>query len=146
MTLRASLRPMNPPLDQVEGLALCDLFLEVGMDASTLHEGWSAEGATHLLVGERSLRREAVPLAAAKRLGLIEIDRGQRQCPVVSRVPRLRTIVNGLALFILRGNLRRDNGMSPRPCDSVVERSACSRASLPRRPSRDCGVSSENRR
>jgi hypothetical protein len=64
----------------------------------------------------------------------------------VWRVPRLRTIVNGLALFIHHEDVRRDNGVSPRPCDSVVERSACSRASLPRRPSRDCGVSSENRR
>lgn len=123
-----------------ERLLLCDLFDDLGPDAPTLCEGWAtAHLAAHLLVRDR--RPDALPGLVAG--GFLErwthkVEEGAREkdpYPVVVR--RLRsgpprwapTAWPGLAdrgnvheLFVHHEDVRRANGLGPRPDSAEQER------------------------
>lgn len=121
---------MADALDRRERDELCDLFLELGPDAPTLCEGWTAlDLATHLVVRERSLRgapgivlgdrikRLARQTEAAQereaRAGFeAVVDRVRSGPPLVLRP--LSGLINLNEYAIHHEDLRRANGLGPR--------------------------------
>lgn len=109
---------MTEPLDHLERLALCDLLVDLGPDAPTLCEGWTTlDMAAHLVLREHFKRWGDERLAAEKAKGLpVLVDRLRRGAPLVPwRIPGLRTLVNGIEYFIHHEDVRRANGLGPRP-------------------------------
>lgn len=122
---------MPEPLDARERRELCDLFEELGPDAPTLCEGWSTlHLAAHLAVRERDVRAAPGILlggrfeAGLDRLMEREMAKGHRS--VVDRVrngppigpmavPGLRTLVNLNEYVVHHEDVRRANGLGPRP-------------------------------
>lgn len=123
----------EPPLDAVERDELCDLFAELGPGAPTLCEGWDTlDLAAHLVIRERDLRSGFAIMWPARfhKLGdrLMErarargyetlVDRLRRgPLAIPWRVPGLRTLLNFNEYFVHHEDVRRANGMAPRPAD-----------------------------
>jgi uncharacterized protein (TIGR03085 family) len=121
---------MSEPLDRRERRELCDLFLELGPDAPTLCEGWTAlDLATHLVVRERSLRGapgivlgdkvrklgEATAAAQereAERGFEAVVDRVRQGPPLTTRL--LSPLINLNEYAIHHEDLRRANRLAPR--------------------------------
>jgi len=115
---RRYLDPVTTPIDERERLELCDLFLELGADAPTLCEGWAtADLAAHLVLREHFHRWPDDKLAAQKEKGYqANVARLRRGAPLVPwRVPGVRTLLNGGEYVIHHEDVRRANGLDPRP-------------------------------
>jgi len=113
---------MAMPLDQRERLALCDLFSELGPEAPTLCEGWTTLDLAAHLVAREHLRRGDRGRARAKDLGLpVLVERLRAGPPLFWNVPGLRKLVNGLEYFIHHEDVRRANGLAPRPGGRELE-------------------------
>jgi uncharacterized protein (TIGR03085 family) len=111
-------------IDERERLALCDLLVELGPDAPTLCEGWTTlDLAAHLVLREHFRRGGEERLAAEKAKGLPRlVERLRAGAPLVPwRVPGVRTLVNGVEYFIHHEDVRRANGLGPRPRRSDLE-------------------------
>jgi uncharacterized protein (TIGR03085 family) len=108
---------MSEPIDVHERRQICDLLLLVGPDAPTLCEGWTtADLAAHLFLREHFRRSTNEHIAAEKARGLpVVVARLRGGAPLVPwRLPRLRTILNGMEYFIHHEDVRRANGYGPR--------------------------------
>lgn len=115
---------MAPSIDERERLALCDLFVELGPDAPTLCEGWTTvDLAAHLVLREHFRRWGEDRLAVERGKGLPHlVEQLRTATPLVPwRVPGLRTLVNGVEYFIHHEDVRRANGMEPRPRSDDLE-------------------------
>lgn len=109
---------MATPIDERERLELCDLLVELGPDAPTLCEGWTtADMAAHLVLREHFHRWPDDKLAAEKAKGYeTMITRLRRGAPPVPwRIPGLRALLNGGEYVIHHEDVRRANGLGPRP-------------------------------
>lgn len=109
---------MSAPIDVRERLELCDLLLELGPDAPTLCEGWTtADLAAHLVLREHFHRWSDSQRAVEKARGLDAIvARLRAGAPLIPwRLPRVRSVLNGLEYFIHHEDARRANGRDPRP-------------------------------
>ena len=109
---------MDQPIDERERLELCDLLEELGPDAPTLCEGWStADLAAHLVLREHFHRWPDDKLAAEKAKGYDHlVARLRRGAPFVPwRIPGLRSLLNGGEYVIHHEDVRRANGLGPRP-------------------------------
>jgi uncharacterized protein (TIGR03085 family) len=109
---------MTGPIDVRERAQLCDLLLELGPDAPTLCEGWTtADLAAHLILREHFHRWSDAQRAAEKAKGLPAIvARLRAGAPLIPwRLPRIRETLNGLEYFIHHEDVRRANGLDPRP-------------------------------
>ena len=108
---------LGEPIDVRERRELCDLLIEVGPDAPTLCEGWTAADiAAHLVLREHFHRWPAPRLAAEKAKGFPAlVARLRAGAPLIPwRLPRLRNVLNGLEFFIHHEDVRRANGRGPR--------------------------------
>ncbi len=108
---------MTEPIDVRERRELCDLLLEVGPDAPTLCEGWTAADiAAHLVLREHFRRWPPVRLDAEKAKGFpTVVARLRAGAPLIPwRLPRLRNVLIGLEFFIHHEDVRRANGRGPR--------------------------------
>lgn len=115
---------MAASVDQRERLALCDLFVELGPDAPTLCDGWTTlDLAAHLVLREHFRRWGDERLAVEKEKGLPHLGERLRAGPplVPWRLPGLRTLLNGVEYFIHHEDVRRANGLGPRPPQADVE-------------------------
>jgi uncharacterized protein (TIGR03085 family) len=119
------------PLDAQERLALCDLFEELGPDAPTLLEGWTAHDlAAHIVLRERDLvagpcialpgpferfaERRRVSLAGKREFGwLVERIRSGPP-PGFFRIGWVRSFPNLNEFFVHHEDVRRANGRGPR--------------------------------
>ncbi|MCU1372948.1 MAG: hypothetical protein JWO68_234 [Actinomycetia bacterium] len=119
----------DTPLDQRERDELCDLFLALGPDAPTLCEGWTTlDLAAHLVIRERE------PLATAGILnprfagyterrqdasatkGIDALVAKLRTPPLLPwRLPGVRTLFNLNEYVVHHEDVRRPNGLGPRP-------------------------------
>lgn len=109
---------MTTPLDERERQELCDLLLQLGPDAPTLCEGWTtADLAAHLSLREHFRRWGDAKLAKEKGRGFATVvGRVRAGAPAVPwRIPGLRTLLNGSEYVIHHEDVRRANGMGPRP-------------------------------
>ena len=131
---------MASSIDERERLELCDLFLELGPDAPTLCEGWTTlDLAAHLVLREHFRRWGKERLAVEKAKGLPHlVERLRGGTPLVPwRIPGLRTMLNGVEYFIHHEDVRRANGLGPRPRQPDLEDLAWRMlAILGRRPTR----------
>jgi uncharacterized protein (TIGR03085 family) len=108
---------MSESIDARERRELCDLLLELGPDSPTLCEGWTtADLAAHLVLRERFRRSTNEHLATEKAKGLpLLVARLRDGAPLVPwRLPRFRTLLNGLEYFIHHEDVRRANGYGSR--------------------------------
>lgn len=108
---------MAEPIDERERRELCDLLIEVGPDAPTLCEGWTAlDLAAHLVLREHFKKWTDERMATAKTAGLPTlVDRLRAGAPLVPwRLPRVRTVMNGVEFFIHHEDVRRANGLGRR--------------------------------
>lgn len=115
---------MTTPIDQRERLELCDLLTELGPDAPTLCEGWTtADMAAHLVLREHFHRWPDEKLAAEKAKGYDHlVARVRKGAPLVPwRIPGARTLLNGGEYVIHHEDVRRANGLGPRPAQSDVD-------------------------
>jgi uncharacterized protein (TIGR03085 family) len=109
---------MTEPIDLRERLQVCDLLLELGPDAPTLCEGWTtADLAAHLVLREHFHRWSDAQRAVEKAKGLpAMVGRLRAGAPLIPwRLPRIRSVFNGLEYFIHHEDVRRANGREPRP-------------------------------
>ncbi len=122
---------MPEPLDARERRELCDLFEELGPAAPTLCEGWATlDLAAHLVVRERDPRAALGILLGGRfepmldRLTERALGRGYdvlvdqvRNGPPLGpmAVPGLRTLVNLSEYAVHHEDVRRANGLEPRP-------------------------------
>jgi uncharacterized protein (TIGR03085 family) len=109
---------VGTPIDERERLELCDLLVELGPDAPTLCEGWTtADMAAHLVLREHFHRWPDDKLAAEKAKGYDAlIARLRRGAPAVPwRIPGVRASLNGAEYVIHHEDVRRANGLGPRP-------------------------------
>ncbi len=119
-----------------ERRALCDLFDEVGPDASTLCEGWATRDlAAHLVVRERrpdavagiliralAARTQRVQdsFAAKPWAELVELVRTGPPVWSPFGIPGLADLVNGAEYFIHHEDVRRGGAdWAPRPSDAT---------------------------
>ena len=108
---------MAEPIDVRERRELCDLLTELGPDAPTLCEGWTTlDLAAHLVLREHFKKWTDERMAAEKAKGLPAlIDRLRAGAPPVPwRIPRVRTLMNGVEYFIHHEDVRRANGQDRR--------------------------------
>jgi uncharacterized protein (TIGR03085 family) len=119
------------PLDARERRELCDLLEELGPDAPTLCDGWATiDLAAHLVVRERDLR--AAPgillggrfeatldrlMEGAKGTGYRNLVDRVRNGPPLGpmAVTGLRTLLNLNEYVVHHEDVRRANGLGPRP-------------------------------
>jgi uncharacterized protein (TIGR03085 family) len=119
------------PLDARERRELCDLFGDLGPDAPTLCEGWTTfDLAVHLVVRER--RPQAAPglllggpfarlleraSAKEKARGYDAVVERVRNGPPIGpfALPGLRTLINLNEYVVHHEDVRRANGLGPRP-------------------------------
>lgn len=131
---------------QEERAALCDLFLEVGPDAPTLCEGWTAADlAAHLVIRER--RPDAAPGIALSFLGGYtgRVQRAVRDAkrwedlvdtvrhgpPFPLRLPFVDEQINTAEYVVHHEDVRRARpGWEPRTLDGALERTLFSRLRL----------------
>jgi uncharacterized protein (TIGR03085 family) len=115
---------MTELIDVRERRELCDLLVELGPDAPTLCEGWTtADLAAHLVLREHFHRWSDAQRAAEKAKGYpAMIARLRAGAPLVPwRLPRIRNVFSGLEYFIHHEDVRRANGLGPRPRSDDLE-------------------------
>jgi uncharacterized protein (TIGR03085 family) len=129
---------MTTNFAQAERAALCDLFLDVGPDAPTLCEGWTARDlAAHLVVRERRPDAAAgILLPFASRYGesvrlktadqpwerLVDLVRSGPPKLSPTRVGPVDRMVNTNEFFIHHEDVRRAQpGWAPRPDDADLD-------------------------
>ncbi|MGA8543729.1 MAG: TIGR03085 family metal-binding protein [Mycobacterium sp.] len=117
--------------DDQERLALCDLFEELGPDAPTLLEGWSAEDlAAHLVVREhdpiagpclvvpglfqRFAERRTAKLVQQKEFEWLVTRIRSGPPPGLFRIGWVRSFPNLNEFFVHHEDLRRANALGPR--------------------------------
>lgn len=108
---------MAEPIDLRERRELCDLMDELGPDAPTLCQGWTTlDLAAHLVLREHFKKWTGDRLMTAKSAGLPAIvQRLRAGAPLIPwRVPRMRTVLNGVEYFIHHEDVRRANGRARR--------------------------------
>ncbi|MBR7838141.1 maleylpyruvate isomerase family mycothiol-dependent enzyme [Actinospica durhamensis] len=108
---------MAEPIDARERGELCDLLARLGPDAPTLCEGWTTlDLAAHLVLREHFKKWTDERMDAEKAKGLPTlIARLRAGAPLVPwRLPRLRTLLNGVEYYIHHEDVRRANGLDPR--------------------------------
>jgi uncharacterized protein (TIGR03085 family) len=104
-------------IDVRERRELCELMSELGPDAPTLCEGWTTlDLAAHLVLREHFRRWNADQMSREKAKGLPNLlTRLRAGAPMVPwRIPRLRTVLNGVEYFIHHEDVRRANGLGRR--------------------------------
>jgi uncharacterized protein (TIGR03085 family) len=118
--------------DAQERLALCDLFEELGSDAATLLEGWTAHDlAAHIVLRERDLiagpcillpgpfqrfaERRRVRLAETREFGWLVGRIRSGPPPGFFRIGWVRSFPNLNEFFVHHEDVRRANGLGPRP-------------------------------
>lgn len=121
----------NLPFDAQERLALCDLFEELGADAPTMLEGWTAHDlAAHLVLRERDLiaapcivlpgpfrrfaERRRVRLAATSEFEWLVARIRSGPPPGFFRIGWVRSFPNLNEFFVHHEDVRRANGLGPR--------------------------------
>lgn len=119
------------PFDAQERLALCDLFDELGADAPTLLEGWSAKDlAAHIVLRERDLiagpcivlpgpfqrfaERRRAQLAERRELEWLVTRIRSGPPPGPFRIGWVRSVPNLNEFFVHHEDVRRANGLGPR--------------------------------
>lgn len=119
------------PLDAQERLALCDLFEELGADAPTLLEGWTARDlAAHLVQRERDpiagpclvlpgpfqrfAERRRAKLAERKEFEWLVSRIRSGPPPGLFRIGWVRSLASVNEFFVHHEDLRRANGFGPR--------------------------------
>jgi uncharacterized protein (TIGR03085 family) len=115
---------MTEPVDASERRELCDLLTELGPDAPTLCAGWTTlDLAAHLVLREHFRQWTDERMAAEKAKGLpVLIDRLRGGAPLVPwRLPKVRTLLNGVEYFIHHEDVRRANGLEPRTACAHLE-------------------------
>ncbi|MFE3827520.1 maleylpyruvate isomerase family mycothiol-dependent enzyme [Streptomyces sp. NPDC059092] len=118
---------MADPIDVSERRELCDLLTELGPDAPTLCEGWTTLDLTaHLVLREHFRRWTDERMAAEKAKGLPAlVDRLRGGAPLVPwRLPKIRTLMNGVEYFIHHEDVRRANGQGRRADRPDLEQAA----------------------
>jgi uncharacterized protein (TIGR03085 family) len=122
---------MPEPLDARERRELCDLFGDLGPDAPTCCEGWTTfDLAVHLVVRERRPLAAPGVLVGGPFTRLLARATAKEQArgydAVVERVrngpppgpfavPGLRTLINLNEYAVHHEDVRRANGLGPRP-------------------------------
>jgi uncharacterized protein (TIGR03085 family) len=115
---------LTEPIDVRERSGICELFVELGPDAPTLCEGWTtADLAAHLVLREHFHRWPDAKLAAEKAKGFPAlVARLRAGAPAIPwRTPWLRNVLLGLEYFIHHEDVRRANGLEPRPAMPDLE-------------------------
>jgi uncharacterized protein (TIGR03085 family) len=119
------------PFDAQERVELCGLFDELGAEAPTLLEGWTARDlAAHIVLRERDLlagpclvlpgpferfaERRRVRLAQEKAFGWLIARIRSGPPPGFFRVGWVRAVPNLNEFFVHHEDLRRANGLGPR--------------------------------
>jgi uncharacterized protein (TIGR03085 family) len=127
-----------------ERAALVDVLTDVGPDAPTLCEGWTAKDlAAHVYVRERrpdaalgvlplgplSAYTDRVMAGVLRVHGYDEILRRLRTPPALWRVTRMDEALNTAEFFIHTEDVRRPAGLPPRDLPEEFERAVWSRLS-----------------
>ena len=119
------------PFDAQERLGLCDLFEELGPDAPTLIDGWTAKDlAAHLVLRERDVvagpslvlpalfqrfaERRRAKLAERREFNWLVARIRSGPPPGFFRIGWVRTFPNLNEYFVHLEDLRRANGLGPR--------------------------------
>jgi uncharacterized protein (TIGR03085 family) len=119
------------PFDAQERLAMCDLFDELGADAPTLLEGWTAKDlASHIVLRERDLiagpclvlpglfqrfaERRRVRLAEQREFEWLVARIRSGPPPGFFRIGWVRSVPNLNEFFVHHEDLRRANDLGPR--------------------------------
>jgi uncharacterized protein (TIGR03085 family) len=119
------------PFDEQERLGLCALFDELGADAPTLLDGWSARDlAAHIVLRERDLiaapclvvpgppqrfaERRRVRLAERREFAWLVARIRSGPPPGFFRIGWVRSFPNLNEFFVHLEDLRRANGLGPR--------------------------------
>jgi len=119
------------PFDAQERLALCDLFEELGPDAPTMLDGWTAHDlAAHLVLREHDLvaapsivlpgpfqrfaERRRVRLADKREFGWLVARIRSGPPPGFFRIGWVRSFPNLNEFFVHHEDVRRANGLGPR--------------------------------
>jgi len=117
--------------DAQERLALCDLFEELGCDAPTLLEGWTAHDlAAHIVLRERDLiagpclvlpgpfhrfaERRRVKLAQEREFAWLVARTRSGPPPGFFRIGWVRSFPNLNEFFVHHEDVRRAHGLGPR--------------------------------
>ena len=109
---------MPEPLDVTERAQLCDLMESLGARAPTLCEGWTTAAlAAHLVLREHFHRSGPSRITGEIALGYDKlISRIRAGAPMVPwRLPWVRLYINGFEYFVHHEDVRRANGLGPRP-------------------------------
>lgn len=126
------------PFDMQERLALCDLFEELGADAPTLIEGWTAQDlAAHIVLRERDLlagpciilpgpfqrfaERCRVRLAGRREFGWLVARIRSGPPPGLFRIGWIRSFPNLNEFFIHHEDLRRANNLDARKTTPALD-------------------------
>jgi uncharacterized protein (TIGR03085 family) len=121
----------NRQFDMQERLALCDLLEELGSDAPTLLDSWTAKDlAAHIVLRERDLvaapclvlpgpfqrfaERRRVKLAEQKEFHWLVTRIRSGPPPGFFRIGWVRSVPNLNEFFVHHEDLRRANGLGPR--------------------------------
>jgi uncharacterized protein (TIGR03085 family) len=124
--------------DAQERRALCDVFDELGPSAPTLIEGWTAHDlAAHIVLRERDLiaapclvlpgpfarfaERRRVRLARHRDFGWLVARIRSGPPPGFFRIGWVRSFPNLNEFFVHHEDVRRANGMGPRPLAPELE-------------------------
>ena len=119
------------PFDAQERLALCDLFDELGADAPTLLDGWTARDlAAHIVLRERDpiagpclvlpglfqrfAERRRARLAEHREFGWLVARIRSGPPPGLFRIGWVRSFPNLNEFFVHHEDVRRANGLGPR--------------------------------
>lgn len=134
-TMESPRTPSAPP-ERAERDRLCDLFLELGPDAPTLCEGWTAAHlASHLVVRERNpVASVGIVVGPLHRWHDDAIERTRTRVAWPDLVAKVRSgppfgpmrwfdhLVNTQEYFVHHEDLRRGAGdHSPRPADEIAD-------------------------
>lgn len=126
------------PFDMQERLALCDLFEELGADAPTLIEGWTAQDlAAHIVLRERDLlaglciilpglfqrfaERRRVRVVRQREFGWLVARIRSGPPPGLFRIGWVRSFPNLNEFFIHHEDVRRANSLDPRILTPALE-------------------------
>jgi uncharacterized protein (TIGR03085 family) len=126
------------PFDAQERQKLCDVFDELGPSAATLIEGWTAHDlAAHIVLRERDLvaapcvvlpgpfrrfaERRRARLAARRDFSWLVARIRSGPPPGFFRIGWVRAFPNLNEFFVHHEDVRRANGMDPRPLTPELE-------------------------
>ena len=135
------------PFDAQERIALCDLFDELGADAPTLLDGWTAvDLAAHLVLRERDpiagpclilpgaferfAEQRRARLAEHREFGWLVARIRSGPPPGFFRIGLVRSFANLNEFFVHHEDVRRANGLGPRDTltpalESALWRNVC---------------------